>query len=34
MVSDAELAQYAKLGGFLVMVLILLYHYELAANEL
>jgi len=33
MVSDAAMAQYAKWGGFLVMALILYYHYEITANE-
>lgn len=29
MVSDAEMAQYATWGGFVVMILVLLYHYEI-----
>ncbi len=33
MVSDAEMAQYASWGGFLVMFLVLYYHYDLVANE-
>lgn len=26
--SDAEMATYATYGGFLVMVLLILYHFE------
>lgn len=31
MMSDVEMAQYATYGGFLVMLLLILYHYDIVA---